>query len=273
MDRINFSSSKKEEQLIIGQPDCELFGLLEINNVLGLNSSIEILPRTNVDLLIKIVEKCETLNIFMGDDSYLNLQIMPLNKEKNLKISGTLSSRSQMKISIADFSSGSGLMEAKIILNGIKSTVAWHLSSLASDQDKKIYSIKIDNLYEDTKATMSNLGVIEHKSNLTFLGQGHIVKGAKNAQSHQVAKILVFDSESVGKVDPVLKIDENEVMASHSASVGRVNEEHLFYLRSRGLNEIEAKKLLMMSFLQPVISFFTDEKDKKTLSDMIEERI
>ena len=53
---------------------------------------------------------------------------------------------------------------------------------------------------------------------------------------------MVFDNECVAIAKPILKIDENDIEANHAAVVGKINDEHLFYLTSRGISETEAKE-------------------------------
>jgi Fe-S cluster assembly protein SufD len=52
--------------------------------------------------------------------------------------------------------------------------------------------------------------------------------------------------------------------------VGRVNEEHLYYLQSRGLSKQEAKRIITLGYLQPIIAYFTDESIQAQLSSQID---
>ena len=85
----------------------------------------------------------------------------------------------------------------------------------------------------------------------------------------QEAKIIVFDPTSDGRCDPILKIDESDITASHAATVGKLNEDEQFYMRSRGIPEDEAKVLQMISFVAPVLDGIEDE----ALVQRIEEAI
>ena len=71
---------------------------------------------------------------------------------------------------------------------------------------------------------------------------------------------MVFDEKSTGIAKPILKIDENSIEASHAAVVGKINDEHLFYLVSRGLSEAEAKELITLGYLKPILKGFQDEE-------------
>ena len=97
-------------------------------------------------------------------------------------------------------------------------------------------------------------GVILDKGTLTFNAIGHIIKGAKNADAQQSSHVLMLSDKGRGDANPILLIDENEVTAGHAAAVGQVDEEALFYLQSRGLDEETAKRLVIRGFLGSVVS-------------------
>ena len=84
---------------------------------------------------------------------------------------------------------------------------------------------------------------------------------------------MVFDKLSNGIAKPILKIDENDIEASHAAVVGKINDEHLFYLTSRGLTESAAKELITFGYLKPIMNGFVDEEIREDISSLIEERM
>ncbi|HBN00459.1 MAG TPA: Fe-S cluster assembly protein SufD, partial [Firmicutes bacterium] len=81
---------------------------------------------------------------------------------------------------------------------------------------------------------------------------------------------IVFDPDADGLASPILKISDNDVLASHAAVVGRLNEEHLFYLESRGLSEEEAKRLIALGYLKPIESYFADKETVQKIDSIIE---
>jgi len=79
-------------------------------------------------------------------------------------------------------------------------------------------------------------------------------RGARGADAAINAKALLLSEDAKAQLMPYLEIDEQEVKATHATFVGPLDEEELFYARSRGLNEQEAQKLLIDGFLAPVLS-------------------
>ncbi|MCL2112834.1 MAG: Fe-S cluster assembly protein SufD [Streptococcaceae bacterium] len=112
---------------------------------------------------------------------------------------------------------------------------------------------RVTNFGKSSVGHILQNGVILDRGTLTFNAIGHIIKGAKNADAQQSSRVLMLSDKGRGDANPILLIDENEVTAGHAASVGQVDEEDLFYLQSRGLDEETAKRLVIRGFLGSVV--------------------
>ena len=139
------------------------------------------------------------------------------------------------------------------------------------DFNKKI-NVNVNHLVSKTYGKVDCYGVCKDEGKLLFAGTSHIVNGAIKSKTQQNARIMVFDEASNGIAKPILKIDENDIEASHAAVVGKINDEHLFYLTSRGISEAEAKHLITMGYFNPIISGFNDLY-KEHISSLIERRM
>ena len=84
---------------------------------------------------------------------------------------------------------------------------------------------------------------------------------------------MVFDKNCNAKACPILKIDENDVEASHAATVGKVSEEHLFYLCSRGITKDDAKRLITLGYLNPIIKYFGEDEIASSIENVIQRRV
>lgn len=147
------------------------------------------------------------------------------------------------------------------------------LSTLCKNDNKKVFDVNFLHEAKKTSSNMNNYGVVQDNASLYFVGIGHIKNGSKVSTAHQNARIMVFDKKCKAAASPILKIDENDVEASHSASVGKVNEEHLFYLMSRGINENDAKRLITLGYLNPVLPFIFDEATRNDVEQSILKRL
>lgn len=171
---------------------------------------------------------------------------------------------------MADFTSSSSDFNLTINLLGEGAKAEWHLASFSSGKAKKLYETSVNHKVGHTEALMSNYGISRGSSRMIFTGVSAIDEGADKSKTRQEAKIIVFDNDADGIASPILKISNNDVLASHAAVVGRLNEEHLFYLESRGLSEEEAKRLIALGYLKPIEGYFLDKETISKIDSIIE---
>lgn len=80
-----------------------------------------------------------------------------------------------------------------------------------------------------------------------------MVKSAIGAVSKVDCDGLVLDSDSTSNALPDIRVDASDATVAHEASAGKISEEALFYLQSRGLSELDAKTMIVNGFLSPVM--------------------
>lgn len=149
----------------------------------------------------------------------------------------------------------------------------WHLAVLSHGKANKSFSTSVKHIAPHTQALMSNYGIAREQSHLVFTGTSAIEHGAVKANTRQEAKIIVFDPGANGLASPILLIGENDVQASHAAVVGRLNEDHLFYLESRGVSEEDAKRLIALGYLKPIERYYDDPTLVEKIDAVIEGEI
>src|SRR3990170_2672653 len=86
-----------------------------------------------------------------------------------------------------------------------------------------------------------------------YRGLVKVKQGCKNCKSSVRCDGLMLDNKSKASTLPSMEVDENEVEVSHEAAVGKIGDEQLFYLMSRGLSEQEATKMIVSGFIEPLI--------------------
>ncbi|MFA6530264.1 MAG: SufD family Fe-S cluster assembly protein [Candidatus Micrarchaeia archaeon] len=122
------------------------------------------------------------------------------------------------------------------------------LISLSSSQQAYAgrYCIHIS---PETISNISVRGVVRDSAKATVDGLVKIEKGAVESDSNISAHVLLLDAGARARADPKMEILNNDVSAKHSASVGEIDSEHIFYLMSRGMGEKEAKETIVEGFL------------------------
>ena len=96
-------------------------------------------------------------------------------------------------------------------------------------------------------------GIAGGKADVRFDGTIVVAPDAQQTEAYQENHNIVLTPEARVETKPQLEIYADDVKCSHGATVGQLNEDELFYMRSRGIPEAEARTLQMLSFLSPVI--------------------
>ena len=145
--------------------------------------------------------------------------------------------------------------------------------TLGVKEQKTYFNSEVVNQGLNSKGDIFQHSVLLDKSHIVFNGIGFIVKGATGSNAYQSSRMLTLSLDAKADANPMLLIDENDVMAGHGASLGRIDEEQLYYLQSRGLTRKESSRLLVHGFLSPVITELTVDKIKDLVTILIDEKI
>ena len=112
------------------------------------------------------------------------------------------------------------------------------------------------NQYHIAPNSTSNLlikGVFDDKSQFIYQGLIKIEKSGQKSHAYQKNKNLILSEKVYVDSRPFLEILANDVFCTHGSTSGKINEESLFYLKSRGLDQKTAEKLYVSGFIQEVI--------------------
>ncbi len=112
---------------------------------------------------------------------------------------------------------------------------------------------KIIHVAPDTSSRITSKSISKNGGRTTYRGMIKVLKGAKNVKSNVVCDALILDPMSASDTVPYMDIAESDVSIGHEASVGKVSDEQLFYLMSRGLTGEEAMSQVVQGFIEPFI--------------------
>jgi len=111
---------------------------------------------------------------------------------------------------------------------------------------------KMMHLASDTTSRVVSKSISKGGGRSSYRGIVHIAPGAKNARASVVCDALILDDLSRSDTYPTMRIREKSARVEHEASVERIDIDKMFYLRSRGLSEDDAKSLLVNGFIEPI---------------------
>ena len=112
---------------------------------------------------------------------------------------------------------------------------------------------KVYHLAENTSSHIISKGISKEGGISSYRGLVDIKKGSVNSKSSVRCDGLMLDSKSKVLTFPAMEVSEDNVEVSHEAVVGKIQEDQLFYLMSRGLSEKEATKMIVSGFIEPVV--------------------
>ena len=116
-------------------------------------------------------------------------------------------------------------------------------------------------------------GALKERSRSEYSGLIKVLKGAQGTDAYQANRNLVLSEEAMARSIPQLEIEANEVRCTHGATVSPVEEEHLFYLMSRGIDRVTAQRLVVFGFFGDVLDRIRVEQVRDDLSAAISAKV
>jgi Fe-S cluster assembly protein SufD len=127
----------------------------------------------------------------------------------------------------------------------------------------------IEHEVPNTKSTQLFKGIFDQSSTASFYGKIKVLHGADGSSASQTNRNLLLSPGATVNTRPQLEIDTDEVSCTHGATVGQLDEDAVFFLRSRGLSEGEARSLLTEAFAREVLTAFKASAQKDDIEKCV----
>jgi Fe-S cluster assembly protein SufB len=124
--------------------------------------------------------------------------------------------------------------------------------AFASDGQHQDAGGKVVHVAPNTSSQIISKSISKGTGRSSYRGLVKVYKGAEGVKSNVVCDALLLDETSKTDTYPYIEIEEERVSVGHEATVSKVNEEQIFYLQSRGLNEEEAMSMIVNGFIEPI---------------------
>jgi Fe-S cluster assembly protein SufB len=124
--------------------------------------------------------------------------------------------------------------------------------AVATEGQNQDTGAKVYHLASHTKSTIVAKSISKDGGMTTYRGYLKVNPGAKGCASKVQCDALLLDEHSISNTVPAMEVKENDVDLAHEATVGRIGEEQLFYLQSRGLSAQRATQMIVAGFIEPV---------------------
>lgn len=159
--------------------------------------------------------------------------------------------------------------DIRVIIEGSKADVQILGIILGYGQQKiDLFSFQ-DHIKPNSKSNLFIKSILFDEAKLHYRGLIKIEKGAQKSEAYQKNQNLLMSAKSLVDTRPHLEILANNVRCKHGVTIGKINEEQLYYLTTRGLSKKEATKLLLFGFFQEILQRIPDKKLERELEEKI----
>lgn len=219
------------------------------------NSAVQIMVEDNAHLTHYRVQK-ESAEAFHVGTTEVKLGRGSFYNSTCINLGGSIS-RHDIEVKFTEEGS-EALVDGLYMLNG--------------SQHSDTHSV-IDHTVPNCTSRQTYKGVLNDKSRAVFNGKVFVREDAHGTDAQQSNKNLLLSNEARVDTKPQLEIDNDDVKCAHGATVGQLEEEELFYLRTRGLNDNLARNLLTYGFAEEIINKIEVESIKRELDRVVLNRL
>lgn len=139
---------------------------------------------------------------------------------------------------------------------------------IGKEENQKVLTINQRHLASHTSSHVLVKSILDNRASFAYRGTIHIAKDAPLSDASQENRNLLLSEEARASSEPTLEILNNDVRCHHAATTSPLNQEQLFFARTRGLSDAQAEKLLIQGFLHSSI-----EKLGKLISSQDQEKV
>ena len=226
------------------------------------------------DAEVKFIEGCSApgyneinlhagcVELFVGENAKLNFSTIE-NWSKNMLNLNTKKAIVEKNGSIewvmGSFGSKISMLYPMTILNGENAKCEFTNISFAGKGQNLDTGIKVIHNAPNTKTYVNAKSISKDSGICTFRSNVVVKKYARKSSVSLSCESLMLDSKSKSDTIPVNTIETDDVIFSHEAKIGKISDDTIFYLMSRGISEEDAKGLIVRGFAEPISKSFPVE--------------
>ena len=198
-----------------------------------------------------------------------------LNSKSNnlLSIENNLEENARVDYTIIDFGGKTSITNyySNIKENGAKANI----NTIYLGTGNQVFDINyIAELFgENTETNIEVQGALKDEAKKNFKGTIDFKKGSKKAKGDENEFCMLLSDKAKSKALPMLLCTEEDVEGNHSSAAGKIEDDKLFYIMSRGISEKDAMKLIVKAKFNKIIEMIKDEELKQEISEEIDKRL
>lgn len=218
----------------------------------------------------------ENIEIDLGENSVLDIAIMQNehnNSLHNTSFKISLAANALLRFHIVTLHGGEISNTIDVKLNGKGGECQLNGLYLANGKQRISNKINISHNVPECHSSQLFKGILEDEAITKFSGTILVAKDAQKTEAYQANNNLLASDFAKAFTQPHLEIYADDVKCSHGATVGSLNEDELFYMRSRGISYSEAKLLQQQAFAYAALEKITNHDLRERLGNLVEKRL
>ena len=218
----------------------------------------------------------EAVNVSLAKGAILDMVVMQNehNKSKHsTSFKVQLAEGAVFNLNVVTLHGGEISNEIEVNLNGKGGECCVNGLYLADGQQRVSTKVNIFHNVPECHSSQLFKGILDGESRTSFSGKIYVAKDAQKTEAYQANNNLLASKTAKAYTQPHLEIYADDVKCSHGATVGSLNEDELFYMRSRGIAKDEAKLLQQQAFAYAVLEKVANEGLRERLHSLLESRL
>lgn len=217
-------------------------------------------------------------NIIVNLEQGANLDLVIMQNEHNRSIHSSdieinMAADAVLKLYLITLHGGEISNKMDINFNGKGAEAYVNGLYLAGGEQKVSTTVNVYHRVPNCTSKQLFKGILEDNSQTFFNGTVYVEKDAQKTQAYQANNNILSSPEARAYTQPHLEIYADDVKCSHGATIGSLDENELFYMRSRGIELAEAKLLQQQAFASAVLNGISNEQLKERLMSLVESRL
>lgn len=143
-----------------------------------------------------------------------------------------------------------------------------------NDQEQEVDNyVFVEHAFPNCHSQELFKGILDDQAHATFNGHVLVQYGATKTEAYQSNKNILLTDKALVNTKPFLEIYNDDVKCSHGSTIGQLDEQALFYIRSRGISERSARTMLLYAFCDEVLKQIYLEPLRERLTDLVKKRL
>ena len=217
----------------------------------------------------------QVTEVFVGEGATFDLYALEEHNDRVTRLSSLyVEQQASSSVAIGQYALTAGQTRNRVYIDLKGEHADTHLYGMCiADQEQHVDNITyIRHRVPDCTSNELYKYVLDQQARGSFIGRILVQKGAVKTDAHQTDRNLCLTDQTRMVARPELEIYADDVKCSHGATVGQLDQQALFYMRTRGVPEAEARMLLMFAFMGDVIDGIRIEPLKDRLKHLVEKR-